>query len=102
MPSFRSAKNAPDTASVLRGFLNRAGVRLWPLFCVLGVSATFAQQGPETLTYDEIIQLYKEDVPPEPLAGKLQRLLTTPFLDNSASDAGVTPVNRPSVRSAPC
>lgn len=97
MPSLRSAKGTPDIASVLREFLNRARVRLWPLLCVLGVSAAFAQQGPETLTYDEIIQLYKEDVPPEPLAGKLQRLLTKPFVDNSASDAGVTPV-KPIVR----
>ncbi len=74
----------------------RAG--LWPLLCILGASGLFAeQQGPETLTYDEIIQLYKEDVPPPPLGAKLHRLLTTPFVDNSASDAGTVPV-KPAVR----
>jgi len=64
---------------------------------MVGASGLFAQQGPETLTYDEIIQLYKQDVPPPPLGAKLQRLLTTPFVNNSASDSGIKPV-KPTLR----
>jgi endonuclease/exonuclease/phosphatase family metal-dependent hydrolase len=67
------------------------------LLCIAGASGLFAQQGPETLTYDEIIQLYKQDVPPPPLGTKLQRLLTTPFVNNSASDSGIKPV-KPTLR----
>jgi endonuclease/exonuclease/phosphatase family metal-dependent hydrolase len=68
------------------------------LLCVIGASATFAEpQGPETLTYDEIIQLYKQDTPPPALGDKLQRLLTTPFVNNGASDSGIEPV-KPTLR----
>jgi len=68
------------------------------LLCLLAVVGLFAeQQGPETLTYDEIIQLYKQDVPPPALAAKLQRLLTTPFVNNAASDGGAKPV-KPTLR----
>jgi endonuclease/exonuclease/phosphatase family metal-dependent hydrolase len=74
------------------GFRRKIRGWLWPLVCVVGASGLFAEQGPETLTYDEIIQLYKQDVPPPPLGAKLQRLLTTPFVNNGASDSGIKPV----------
>lgn len=73
-------------------FPNKVRGWLWPLFCIVVTSGLFAEQGPETLTYDEIIQLYKQDVPPPLLAAKLHRLLTTPFVNNSASDSGIKPV----------
>ncbi len=47
---------------------------------------------PELLTYDEIIQLYQNENPPAPLQQKLNKLLTTPFVRNTASDSGVTPL----------
>ncbi len=70
----------------------RVSVRLCAVLCIAGVPGLFAQQegaqgttGPQTLTYDEIIQLYSDDVPPRPLADKLHALLTTPFVSNSSS-----------------
>lgn len=59
---------------------------------VLGLCS--GQQGPDTLTYDEIIQLYKQDVPPPPLAAKLQRLLTTPFVSENGLATPVKPTPR--------
>lgn len=47
---------------------------------------------PTLLTYDEIIQLYQQDIPPAPLRDKLNRLLTTPFVSNEATAAGVQPL----------
>ncbi len=72
---------------------------LWvAALCLAGASGLAAQtEGPPTLTYDEIIKLYEQDVPPPELNAKLQHLLTTPFVDNSASKAGATPV-KPSLR----
>jgi endonuclease/exonuclease/phosphatase family metal-dependent hydrolase len=46
------------------------------------------QSGPPLLTYDELVALYENDVPPPELAGKLNRLLTTPFINNSAGLRG--------------
>jgi endonuclease/exonuclease/phosphatase family metal-dependent hydrolase len=74
--------------------------RAWlgAVFCLAGASGLAAQaEGPPTLTYDEIIKLYEQDVPPPELNAKLQHLLTTPFVDNSASKAGAVPV-KPSLR----
>ena len=79
-------------------FRKRVSGCRWPLLCAVAVIGLFAdQQGPDTLTYDEIIQLYKQDVPPPILAAKLQRLLTTPFVNDSASDGVITPV-KPTLR----
>ncbi|HZS52893.1 MAG TPA: endonuclease/exonuclease/phosphatase family protein [Bryobacteraceae bacterium] len=47
---------------------------------------------PELLTWDELIQLYKEEVPPPALNDKLHKLLTTPFVRNTASDSGHKPL----------
>ena len=56
------------------------------------VSAIVAQQGAPLLTYRELIELYKQDVPPAPLKLKLNHLLTTPFVSNQASAAGRLPL----------
>ena len=58
-------------------------------------TAAWAQQdqtGPALLTYDEIKQLYQEDVPPAGLRDKLKQLLTTPFVSNNAFRSGVRPL----------
>lgn len=71
----------------------------WPLiFLLLNLTGLLAQgqNDPELLTYDEIIQLYQQADPPPVLGEKLHRLLTTPFVRNTASDAGRKPL-KPSV-----
>src|SRR5882724_8323251 len=56
-------------------------------------SITNAEQtGPTLLTYDEIIQLYQQDIPPAPLRDKLTTLLTTPFVSNRGGASGVRPL----------
>lgn len=73
------------------------------LFVVLAIylsctSAAWAQglgardeKGPALLTYDEIIQLYQQDVPPAALREKLDKLLTNPFVSSAAFRSGVRP-----------
>jgi len=61
-----------------------------PLLCSAEISSQPAD--PELLTYDEIIQLYQDENPPAPLQEKLNKLLTTPFVRNFASESGVTPL----------
>ena len=51
-----------------------------------------APADPELLTWDDLIQLYKETVPPPALNDKLHKLLTTPFVRNTASDSGRKPL----------
>ena len=47
---------------------------------------------PPLLTFDEIKRLYQDDDLPAPLRDKLRTLLTTPFVRNNASDAGMMPL----------
>jgi endonuclease/exonuclease/phosphatase family metal-dependent hydrolase len=49
--------------------------------------------GPPLLTYNELVSLYENDPPAPDLSNKLTRLLTTPFVNNSA---GVRPA--PAIR----
>jgi endonuclease/exonuclease/phosphatase family metal-dependent hydrolase len=58
-------------------------------FCAV---AADAQQPPELLTYNELVQLYEQSNPPEPLQNKLRGLLNTPFVNNAASARGVKPL----------
>ena len=58
------------------------------LFWVPAAWAQQDQKAPELLTYDEIIQLYQQDVPPAVFRDKLKQLLTTPFVSNRASRSG--------------
>ena len=46
---------------------------------------------PDALTFDELVQLEKNATPPAPLANKLQKLLTTPFVSNEAFYQGAKP-----------
>lgn len=61
------------------------------IFCVLFFcffTANAQQSGPPLLTYDDLVALYENDVPPPELAERLKRLLTTPFVSNSAGTRG--------------
>lgn len=52
-------------------------------------SLTPAQQsGPPLLTYDDLLTLYEQETPSPELAARLQQLLTTPFVQNSAGLRG--------------
>ena len=52
-------------------------------------SITLAQQsGPPLLTYNDLLALYENDVPPADLATRLDRILTTPFVNNSIGVRG--------------
>lgn len=61
-------------------------------FCFFGAGIASAQQPPQLLTYNELVQLYEQKVPPEALQNKLNNLLTTPFVSNGASARGVKPL----------
>lgn len=64
---------------------------LWA--CSLAQGVSFAQgDEPELLTYEELIRLFEQENPPEPLQSKLNRLLTTPFVSNEAHAGGVRPL----------
>jgi len=47
---------------------------------------------PQLLTFQEIRELYQDENPPRALQEKLEKLLTTPFVRNTASDFGVVPL----------
>ena len=60
--------------------------------CLLAPATSSAQQrAPQLFTYDELVQLYEQAAPPAALRDKLRRILTTPFVSNSASARGVKP-----------
>ena len=60
--------------------------------CLLAPATSSAQQpAPQLFTYDELVQLYEQATPPAALRDKLRRILTTPFVSNSASARGVKP-----------
>jgi endonuclease/exonuclease/phosphatase family metal-dependent hydrolase len=46
---------------------------------------------PQFLTFDELVVLSNTDRPPTPLADKVDRLLTTPFVSNDAALAKIRP-----------
>jgi endonuclease/exonuclease/phosphatase family metal-dependent hydrolase len=49
-------------------------------------------QNPALLSFDELIALYDNELPPAKLAKKLEELLATPFVDNGAATRGVEPL----------
>jgi hypothetical protein len=50
--------------------------------------------GPEILTYEDCVQLLKNDLPTGPVAEKLRKILTTPFISNEAYLHGIRPIKR--------
>src|SRR6185503_9312744 len=55
-------------------------------------TANVQQQSPDLFSYNELVQLYEQETPPEALQNKLRLLLTTPFVNNQASTRGAKPV----------
>ena len=57
------------------------------VLCLIGPAIDLLAQsrssGPELLTYNNLIALYKNDTPEPELQNRLTRLLNTPFVDNS-------------------
>jgi len=56
------------------------------------------QAPPQLLSFEEILELYKEAIPPSALRDKMMLLLRTPFVSNRAAEAGVRPL-KPAVGS---
>jgi endonuclease/exonuclease/phosphatase family metal-dependent hydrolase len=70
-------------------FVHLSKLCVWLLLVFSCCSLTVAQQsGPPLLTYNDLLALYENDVPPAELAARLERLLTTPFVNNSAGVRG--------------
>ena len=66
--------------------MNRVGTfLLLALIAVFPGTSKAQQQTPELFTYAELIQLNETPNPPQGLQVKLDRLLSTPFISNSAS-----------------
>jgi endonuclease/exonuclease/phosphatase family metal-dependent hydrolase len=62
------------------------------VLCLFISVAVNAQQAPDLFSYRELVQLYEQETPPDALQNKLHRLLTTPFVSNSATARGVKPL----------
>src|SRR5215213_1435289 len=62
------------------------------VLCLFISVAVKAQQGPDLFSYRELVQLYEQETPPTALQNQLHRLLTTPFVSNSATARGVKPL----------
>jgi hypothetical protein len=60
--------------------------------CLLISVAVNAQQGPDLFNYGDLVQLYQQETPRDALQNMLHRLLTTPFVSNSAPARGVKPL----------
>ncbi len=75
---------------LLKNLLRYTPAWIVPLLCL--AEAPGQPPDPELLTYDEIIQLYQNEDPSPPLRQKLNKLLTTPFVRNTASEAGAMPL----------
>ena len=78
-----SRRTLPHFFTILISFLSLAFVT---------AAEAQTQTNPELLTYEELVQLYEQATPPEPLQQKLATLLTTPFVSNSAAQKGIKPL----------
>jgi endonuclease/exonuclease/phosphatase family metal-dependent hydrolase len=74
--------------------VKRTRIAIAVLTLVLGTPARPAESSndPALLTFDEIKRLYQDDDLPGALRDKLRTLLTTPFVRNTASEAGMMPL----------
>jgi endonuclease/exonuclease/phosphatase family metal-dependent hydrolase len=64
------------------------------LLLCLPAAANRTADASDHFSFDELRELYDNDVLPLPLAEKLRFLLTTPFVDNSRKSHGVVPLSR--------
>jgi len=76
-----------DSSGRLALFLAAAGV-------VCAQTKLVERQQPEALTFEELRTLSGEAVPAGDLGTKLQRLLTTPAIDNTAALGGASRCGR--------
>ena len=59
------------------------------IFCAsLPTAQPAVPSAADLLTYNELVKLYEQPVPPEELRIKVQKLLTTPFVNNEQSASG--------------
>jgi endonuclease/exonuclease/phosphatase family metal-dependent hydrolase len=87
--------------ALLALFIVRGWMSLHPALAQTKRKADFVRfSKPDPLTFDELVQLEKNDPPSAPLAAKLQRLLTTPYLSNDAYYQGAKP-KRPTTELGP-
>lgn len=79
------------TATLARLFTSNLLLIATFALCV-SVNIVKAQQpAPTLLTYRELVQLYEQETPSRVLQDKLQGLLTTPFVSNTAAARGMKP-----------
>ena len=76
---------------VYKGPMHSSKFALIFLLTIIAASAVYGQQAPELFTYAELVQLYDTEKLPNDLQVKLDRLLTTPFVSNTASTRVVLP-----------
>ena len=74
-----------------------AFIILWSAaFCAAGWPTARAQTAPapapEVFAYEELLRLYEQEPLPDALRQKLERLRTTPVVNNAASARGVSPL----------
>lgn len=63
------------------------GLGLFVLLLLTVTASTAQQPGPRLLSYDDLVRLYEIENPPAELQNRLNQLLTTPFVNNSARGA---------------
>ncbi len=73
-----------------RALFTRSCIALLLLLSLNHANLQAQPAAPPLLTYNELVQLYEDAEPSPELADKLNRLLTTPFVNNTA---GMRPVN---------
>lgn len=79
MPTFRSHQ------------LSKTILLILLLGCSIEPIQPASNPAADLLTYEELIELYQRDDPSEPLLLKLQKLLTTPFVNNDQAASGTRP-----------
>jgi endonuclease/exonuclease/phosphatase family metal-dependent hydrolase len=85
-------RNAPQPTHAARRGVSHLAFTLAAAIVLAWGAAPARAARPAPLTYDELVSLYKHKDPPEPLRGKLNFLLTTPFISNEAAAAGLRPL----------
>jgi endonuclease/exonuclease/phosphatase family metal-dependent hydrolase len=65
-------------------------LNLLPLGAFQANPSVFIHQ-PELLSFDDLVTLAAVDPPPEPIAQKLDQLLSTPFISNEAAERHIQP-----------
>ena len=94
----RGKKRTNIFAKRFGGFLAVSWFAIAPCLMPHASAYRISETGPPLLTFNELIQLYEQDIPNDQLQLKLDRLLTTPFVSNEATASGVKPLKPSSPR----